>query len=175
MSEHTQSGPGTLRLNPSVSELECPRLTKQCLKILRLFVENRYVSNTALHSLAYNHTARISDLRQNGFDIEMIVYDRETGQAGYRLNGWGKAHLEQFPAITEDEFLSWFADEYVLFGCLFLSKEIWPKLRERIRTVCRYQIEIVKEELTREDFRKILKRNGYKEDEDAGLQKVAKA
>lgn len=164
MSADTQSGPGALELNSSVPGIECPRLTKQCLTILRLFVETPIVSNSALHRLAYNHTARVSDLRQNGFDIEMIVYDHNTGHAGYRLNGWGKAHMEHLPVITEDEFLSWFVNEYALFGFQFLHNEIWPKLEDKIRTSSRYRIEILKDELTREDFKKILLRNGYTED-----------
>jgi len=153
--------PGVLQLNNSVGIVEYPRLTKQCIQILRLFIGRPFVMNSELHALAFNHTARVSDLRQNGFDIELFRYDTETGQGGYRLNGWGRAHKEYLSALTEDEFLSWFEDQNLLFSSNFLITEVWPLLKTRLRTICRYRIEIVKTELTQEDFEKILVVNGY--------------
>ncbi len=64
--------------------LERKRLARQCQTILARLQQGT-VTNRELAGIALNHTARISELRGAGYNVQVISRDRATGLATYAL------------------------------------------------------------------------------------------
>lgn len=64
-------------------EADRPRLTKQCLAILER-LQHGPASRSELTAIALNATARISDLRRCGFNVQMVER-HESGLTIYAL------------------------------------------------------------------------------------------
>lgn len=63
---------------------EIPRLSRQCRRILDL-LRRGPASNRELAALSLKYTGRISELRQAGYQIEVIQHDHATGLVLYDL------------------------------------------------------------------------------------------
>ncbi len=70
--------------DPSVERVERKRLSKQCAAILARLKEGP-ATNAELCHLALKYTSRISDLRNNGYVIQVIRRDHATGEVEYEL------------------------------------------------------------------------------------------
>lgn len=70
--------------DPSITPEETPRLSTQCEKILAR-LQRGTASNLELSGLALKYTSRISDLRKNGYVVEVISRSHETGEVIYEL------------------------------------------------------------------------------------------
>ena len=63
---------------------EKPRLSRQCQAILdRLRLSN--ATNRELAALSLKYSGRISDLRANGYQVEVVFRDHKTGLTVYQL------------------------------------------------------------------------------------------
>jgi hypothetical protein len=71
-------------LDPRISSVEAPRLSRQCHAILDRLRRGR-ATNRELVAIAINHTGRISECRRVGHDIRVVDEDRKTGYAQYAL------------------------------------------------------------------------------------------
>lgn len=71
-------------LDPSVSAVEGKRLNRQAVAILER-LRLGPASNTELYRLCMNATARISEIRRAGFDIQCYDRCRATGTCWYRV------------------------------------------------------------------------------------------
>lgn len=63
---------------------EEPRLSNQCAQILERLRQG-HATNSELAGISLKYTGRISDLRQSGFDIQVIQRDRKSGVTVYEL------------------------------------------------------------------------------------------
>lgn len=63
---------------------ERARLSNQCSMILGRLMQGR-ATNRELSGIALNYRARISELRQLGHDIRVVLHNRATGFAQYAL------------------------------------------------------------------------------------------
>ena len=70
--------------DPSVTAEERPRLSRQCVIILGMFVVRNERSNAELASMSFRYGARIHDLRKAGYDIQLVSRDHVTGTTHYR-------------------------------------------------------------------------------------------
>jgi hypothetical protein len=68
----------------SVSDIEKPRLSRQCALILER-LQKGSVTNFELAAMALKYTSRISDLRKAGYTIGIISRNQVTGETVYRL------------------------------------------------------------------------------------------
>lgn len=66
----------------SVHPDEAPRLSRQCQEILSRLERGR-ATNQELAQIALKYTSRISDLRANGFQVEVVERDHATGLVWY--------------------------------------------------------------------------------------------
>jgi hypothetical protein len=70
--------------SPTLERRERRRLSKQNAEILAR-LQRGSASNSELAEMALNYRARISELRQAGFNVECFDRNRETGYARYRI------------------------------------------------------------------------------------------
>ena len=73
------------RRKNQINPYDKPRLNRQCQKILKIFRDHGEVSTGQLRMVAAQYNARIYDLRQAGYGIELF-HRGSGGNHWYRLN-----------------------------------------------------------------------------------------
>ena len=77
--------------------------------ILDLLQNNEQVYCSVFAVFSRNHTARISELRNEGYDIECQVLDEDTGETVYRLKGKGEPREARRRQVTRDQVIAYLA------------------------------------------------------------------
>jgi hypothetical protein len=72
--------------DPHVTAEEKPRLSRQSAQILAA-LRSGPKSNSELMAIAQRFGARLFDLRQAGYTVDVVSRDRETGRVVYALAG----------------------------------------------------------------------------------------
>jgi hypothetical protein len=75
---------GAVEVNRTVPAAAVPRLTKQCLTILDLLRGGRQ-TNARLCRVGLNYRARVSELRQAGYDVRNVDHNHASGESWYAL------------------------------------------------------------------------------------------
>jgi hypothetical protein len=76
-------------LNVTVPAAAVKRLTPQCRAIIDRLRRGR-ATNAELCAIGLKYNARISELRQAGYDLRCVEHDHETGVARYALFEGGR-------------------------------------------------------------------------------------
>jgi len=76
--------PPAIPVNVTVDQREAKRLSAQSRRILER-LQHSPATNSELAAMALNYRARISELRQAGYPVEVFDRDFSTGVAKYRL------------------------------------------------------------------------------------------
>ena len=62
-----------------------PRLSRQALALLERLKLGPVMNREIVQTICLRYSARIADLRANGYDVECFDHDRKSGEAWYRL------------------------------------------------------------------------------------------